>query len=114
MWDQLKLIDNYELKSIHSLAKTTGLLLSNEVIGLPCILNFEFDNANDKQFLFILLIFDKYFESSDSDKTKILFAKLVKNDSHVEFGKKLFAYLIKQFTQDIDLTIKNEVICHLI
>ena len=102
-------MDSYQLKSIHSLAKTTGLLLTEEVIGLPCLLNFEFENANEKQFLFILLIFDKYFESSNSDKTKILFAKLVKNDNHVEFGKKLFAYFVKQFTQDIDLKTKTEV-----
>jgi nucleolar MIF4G domain-containing protein 1 len=111
IWDQLKMMDNFELKSVHSLAKTTASLLNEEIIGLPCLLNFEFENSNEKQFLFILLIFDKYFEISNTDKTKILFAKLVKNDNHVEFGKKLFAYLAKQFIEDIDFTKKTEVKC---
>lgn len=43
------------------------------------------------------------------DNSKIMFAKLIKNDDHVEFGKRLFAFLVKEFKVDINLDTKSKV-----
>ncbi len=49
-----------------------------------------------------------YFEKSTVDKTKLLFAKLVKNDDHVEFGKQLFNYLVNLFKKELSFDNKSE------
>jgi hypothetical protein len=39
--------------------------------------------------------------------TKLLFAKLVKNDEHVEFAQKFFNYLVKDFSLENDVEKKD-------
>ena len=54
------------------------------------------------------MIFNRYFEESDEDKTKLIFAKLVKNDDHVEFAQKLFNYFVKDFSEENNVEQKSE------
>jgi len=113
IWDHMKIMesDNYNLKKIHNLAKLVSDLLSEQKISLPVILNFAFEEANIKQRTFINFLMDKLFGNLNNtpDKIKILFAKLVKNDDHVEFGKRLFYYLINDFKKEIELNKKEEM-----
>jgi nucleolar MIF4G domain-containing protein 1 len=106
IWDQMKIINTFTIKKLHNLAKLISDLLLTEKVSLPVFLPFEFENANPNQHTLVTYTFDNYFEQSDSDKTKMLFAKLVKNDSHVEFGKQLFNYLKNFFVKEIDLSKK--------
>ena len=112
IWDYMKIFENYnrsELKKIHNLSKLTGNLLIREKIGLPVLLHFKFEESDDKVKIFVLFVLDFYFEKSDQSKTKLLFAKLVKNDEHVEWAQHLFHFLVQQFSQEIDISSKNEI-----
>jgi hypothetical protein len=53
------------------------------------------------------MILNKYFNDSNEDKTKLLFAKLVKNGKHVEFAQILFNYLIKNFNEENEVEKKD-------
>ena len=112
IWDYMKIFENYsqsELKKIHNLSKLTGNLLIREKIGLPVLLHFKFEESDDKVKIFVLFVLDFYFEKSDQSKTKLLFAKLVKNDEHVEWAQHLFHFLVQRFSQEIDISSKNEI-----
>lgn len=111
IWDYMKVMHTFkanELKKIHNLAKLTSQLLADEKISLPVFLHYKFDEGDDNTRIFIIFAFDFYFELSNVNKTKILFAKLVKNDEHVEFAQRLFQFLLKDFTNEIDVERKNE------
>ena len=108
VWDYMKIFDTFKnLKKIHNLSKLTSNLLLGEKISLPVLLHFKFEEDNDKNKMFINMILNKYFNDSNEDKTKLLFAKLVKNDEHVEFAQKLFNYLVKDFNGDNDVEKKE-------
>lgn len=120
IWDHMKLLkesdENQEKdtnyftpKKIHNLAKLTAELLAEEKISLPVFLNFEFEDASENQKIFVISTFDKYFEKiTIPDRCKLLFAKLVKNDDHVEFAKRLFNLFINDFKQQINLDNKKK------
>ena len=107
VWDHMKLMDSYNNRKIHNLANLVSDLLALEKIAIPAILPFEFENSSRSQITFINYIFDMYFEKSTIDKTKLLFAKLVKNDDHVEFAKQLFNYFVNIFKRDISFDNKS-------
>ena len=111
IWDYMKIFENYnqsELKKIHNLSKLTSNLLLREKISLPVLLNFKFEQSNNKIKMFVLFVFDFYFEKSNETKTKILFAKLVKNDDHVEWAQHLFHFFIQDFSKEIDVNSKSQ------
>jgi hypothetical protein len=59
--------------------------------------------------MFIVMAFDYYFQCvGNPDKSKLLFAKLVKNDDHVEFGKRLFTFLVKNFKNEVKVDEKSQ------
>jgi hypothetical protein len=58
--------------------------------------------------MFVLFVFDFYFEKSNETKTKILFAKLVKNDDHVEWAQRLFHFFIQEYSKEIDVNSKSQ------
>jgi hypothetical protein len=101
VWDYIKIIDSYPLRKIHNLANLICDLLVSEKIGLPVFLPFEFEEATNNQRNLVNITFDKYFEKATTDKVKLMFAKLVKNDNHVEFAKQLFNYLVNFFKKEI-------------
>ena len=108
VWDYMKIFQNFKnVKKIHNLSKLTSNLLLGEKISLPVILHFKFEEDNDENKMFINMILNKYFKDSNEDKTKLLFAKLVKNDEHVEFGQKLFNYLVKDFNEENEVEKKE-------
>jgi nucleolar MIF4G domain-containing protein 1 len=107
IWDHMKLMENYNTRKLHNLANLVSDLLSLEKIALPVILPFEFENASRSQITFINYMFDMYFQKSTVDKTKLLFAKLVKNDEHVEFAKQIFNHLVNLFKKDISFENKS-------
>ena len=101
VWDYMKIFQNFKkLKKIHNLSKLTSNLLLGEKISLPVLLPFKFEEDNDENKMFVNMVLNKYFSDSNEDKTKLLFAKLVKNDEHVVFGQKLFNYLVKDFSEN--------------
>ncbi len=111
IWDYMKIFENYnqsELKKIHNLSKLTSNLLLREKISLPVLLHFKFEQSNNKIKMFVLFVFDFYFEKSTETKTKILFAKLVKNDDHVEWAQRLFHFFIQEFSKEIDVNSKSQ------
>ena len=111
IWDYMKIFQNYkqsELKKIHNLSKLTAKLLVDEKISLPVLLHFKFEESDENTRLFVIFMLDFYFESSNETKTKIIFAKLVKNDDHVEFAQRLCQFLINEFTKEINVTEKSE------
>ena len=111
IWDYMKIFENYnqsELKKIHNLSKLTSNLLLREKISLPVLLNFKFEQSNNKIKMFVLFVFDFYFEKSNETKTKILFAKLVKNDDHVEWAQRLFHFFIQEYSKEIDVNSKSQ------
>ena len=108
IWDYMKVLDKFKnVKKIHNLSKLTCNLLLGEKISLPVLLHFKFEEDIDENKMFINMILNKYFCDSTEDKTKLLFAKLVKNDEHVEFAQKLFNYLVKDFSQENDVEKKD-------
>ena len=108
VWDYMKIFDKFKnIKKIHNLSKLTSNLLLGEKISLPVLLHFKFEEDNNENKLFINMILNKYFSDSNEDLTKLLFAKLVKNDEHVEFAQKLFNYLVKDFNQENDVEKKD-------
>jgi hypothetical protein len=107
VWDHMKLMDNYNNRKIHNLSNLVSDLFALEKIAIPSILPFEFENSSRSQITFINYMFDMYFEKSTIDKTKLLFAKLVKNDDHVEFAKQLFNYFVNIFKRDISFDNKS-------
>ena len=108
VWDYMKIFDQFKnLKKIHNLSKLTCNLLLGEKISLPVLLHFKFEEDNDENKMFINMILNKYFNDSNEDKTKLLFAKLVKNGEHVEFAQKLFNYLIKNFNEENEVEKKD-------
>ena len=108
VWDYMKIFDKFKnIKKIHNLSKLTSNLLLGEKISLPVLLHFKFEEDNEENRLFINMVLNKYFSDSNEDKTKLLFAKLIKNDEHVEFGQKLFNYLVKDFNQENEVEKKN-------
>ena len=108
IWDYMKVLDKFKnVKKIHNLSKLTCNLLLGEKISLPVLLHFKFEEDIDENKMFINMILNKYFCDSNEDKTKLLFAKLVKNDEHVEFAQKLFNYLVKDFSQENDVEKKD-------
>ena len=107
----MKIFENFknkELKKIHNLSKLTAKLLVSEKISLPVLLHFKFEESDENTRMFVIFVLDFYFEESEEFKTKILFAKLVKNDDHVEFAQHLCQFLIKEFIKEIEITTKNE------
>ena len=111
IWDYMKIFENFknkELKKIHNLSKLTAKLLVSEKISLPVLLHFKFEESDENTRMFVIFVLDFYFEESEEFKTKILFAKLVKNDDHVEFAQHLCQFLIKEFIKEIEITTKNE------
>jgi nucleolar MIF4G domain-containing protein 1 len=113
IWDHMKIMVNYstsaELKKIHNLSKLTADLLATEKISLPVLLNFGFEDANENQRIFVTFTLDYYFERIKglADKSKLLFAKLVKNDQHVEFGRRLFNFLVNEFPKEVEINKKS-------
>ena len=108
VWDYMKIFDKFNnIKKIHNLSKLTSNLLLGEKISLPVLLHFKFEEDNDENKMFINMILNKYFSDSNEDRTKLLFAKLVKNDEHVEFAQKLFNYLVKDFNEENEVEKKN-------
>ena len=108
IWDYMKILENFKIKKIHNLSKLTANLLLKEKISIPVLLQFKFEEDKNENKIFVNMIFNKYFEESDEDKTKLIFAKLVKNDDHVEFAKKLFNYFAKDFSSENNIEQKNE------
>ena len=111
IYQELKIInkETFSPKKIHNMSKLVAELLSDEKISLPVFLPFEFENANDYQKKFMLMTFDHYFQfNANPDKSKLLFAKLVKNDDHVEFGKRLFTFLVKNFKNEVKMDEKSQ------
>ena len=108
VWDYMKIFDTFKnLKKIHNLSKLTSNLLLGEKISLPVLLHFKFEEDNEENKMFINMILNKYFKDSNEDRTKLLFAKLVKNDEHVEFAQKLFNYLVKDFNGENEVEKKD-------
>ena len=108
IWDYMKILDNFKIKKIHNLSKLTANLLLKEKISIPVLLQFKFEEDKKENKIFVNMIFNKYFQESDEDKTKLVFAKLVKNDDHVEFAQKLFNYFAKDFSSENNIEQKNE------
>ena len=109
VWDYMKIFENINnIKKIHNLSKLTSNLLVNEKISLPVLLHFKFEEDNDKNKMFINMILNKYFSESSEEKTKLLFAKLVKNNDHYEFAQKLFQYFVSDFSRENDVEKKDE------
>ena len=108
VWDYMKIFENFKnIKKIHNLSKLTCNLLLGEKISLPVLLHFKFEEDNDENKMFVNMILNKYFTDSNEDRIKLLFAKLVKNDEHVEFAQKLFNYLVKDFSMENDVEKKD-------
>jgi len=108
IWDYMKIMENFKIKKIHNLSKLTANLLLKEKISIPVLLQFKFEEDKNENKIFVNMVFNKYFEDSDEDKTKLIFAKLVKNDDHVEFAQKLFNYFAKDFSKENNVEQKNE------
>ena len=108
VWDYMKIFENFKnIKKIHNLSKLTCNLLLGEKISLPVLLHFKFEEDNEENKMFVNMTLNKYFTDSNEDRVKLLFAKLVKNDEHVEFAQKLFNYLIKDFSMETDVEKKD-------
>ena len=108
VWDYMKIFENFKnIKKIHNLSKLTCNLLLGEKISLPVLLHFKFEEDNDENKMFVNMVLNKYFTDSNEDRVKLLFAKLVKNDEHVEFSQKLFNYLVKDFSMENDVEKKD-------
>lgn len=88
-------------------------MLISEEIALPVFLPFEFEEADKSNKIFVVNTFNYFFEDkkNEIEKIKIIFAKLVKNDDHVEFAKRLFAYLKNDFKKSevVDFDNKSKV-----
>ena len=108
IWDYMKIIENFKIKKIHNLSKLTANLLIKEKISIPVLLQFKFEEDKNENKIFVNMVLNKYFSDSTEDKTKLIFAKLVRNDDHVEFAQKLFNYLIKDFSNENNVEEKNE------
>ena len=111
VWDYMKIFNTFkknELKKIHNLSKLISNLLIKEKISLPVLLHFNFENSDENCKIFVIFIFDFYFEKSNENKTKLLFAKLIKNEDHIEWAKNLFQFLTQQFSNEIEIYNKNE------
>ena len=108
IWDYMKIMENFKIKKIHNLSKLTANLLLKEKISIPVLLQFKFEEDKNENKIFVNMVFNRYFEESDEDKTKLIFAKLVKNDDHVEFAQKLFNYFAKEFSRENNVEQKNE------
>ena len=108
IWDYMKIIENFKIKKIHNLSKLTANLLLKEKISIPVLLQFKFEEDKNENKIFVNMVFNRYFEESDEDKTKLIFAKLVKNDDHVEFAQKLFNYFAKEFSRENNVEQKSE------
>ena len=108
IWDYMKILENFKIKKIHNLSKLTANLLLKEKISIPVLLQFKFEEDKNENKIFVNMVFNRYFEESDEDKTKLIFAKLVKNDDHVEFAQKLFNYFAKEFSRENNVEQKNE------
>lgn len=85
----------------------------SEKIALPVFLHYEFEEAHKSNKTFMIKAFNYFFsyKKSECEKIKILFAKLVKNDDHVDFSKRLFAFLKNDFKKSkiVDFDNKPEV-----
>jgi mannitol/fructose-specific phosphotransferase system IIA component (Ntr-type) len=83
------------------------------MIALPVFLHYEFEEAQKSNKIFMIKAFNSYFSNkkSECEKIKILFAKLVKNDNHVDFSKRLFAFLKNDFKRSkiVDFDNKSQV-----
>jgi hypothetical protein len=108
IWDYMKIIENFKIKKIHNLSKLIANLLIKEKISMPVLLQFKFEEDKNENKIFVNMVLNKYFTDSTEDKTKLIFAKLVRNDDHVEFAQKLFNYLIKDFSNENNVEQKNE------
>ena len=111
IWDYMKIFytfKNNELKKIHNLSKLISNLLIKEKISLPVLLHFNFENSDENCKIFVIFIFDFYFEKSNENKVKLLFAKLIKNEDHIEWAKHLFQFLTQEFSNEIEIYNKNE------
>ena len=108
IWDYMKIIDNLKIKKIHNLSKLTTNLLLKEKISIPVLLHYQFEEDKNENKIFVNMILNKYFNESTEDKTKLLFAKLIKNDDHVEFAQKLFHFLVKSFSNENNIEQKDE------
>jgi len=111
IWDHLKIMskDTFSPKKLHNLSKLVAELLVDEKISLPVLLPFEFENANEFQNMFVVMVFDYYFQIVvNPDKCKMIFAKLVKNDDHVEFGRRLFTFFVKDYKIEVKVEEKSK------
>ena len=108
IWDYMKILENFKIKKIHNLSKLTANLLLKEKISIPVLLQFKFEEDKKENKIFVNMVFNKYFEDSEEDKTKLIFAKLVRNDDHVEFAQKLFNYFAKDFSSENNVEQKDE------
>ncbi len=108
IWDYMKIMENFKIKKIHNLSKLTANLLIKEKISIPVLLQFKFEEDKNENKIFVNMILNKYFNDCTEDKTKLIFAKLVRNDDHVEFAQKLFNYLIKDFSNENKVEQKSE------
>jgi hypothetical protein len=108
IWDYMKILENFKIKKIHNLSKLTANLLLKEKISIPVLLPFKFEEEKNENKIFVNMVLNKYFADGSEDKTKLIFAKLVKNDDHVEFAQKLFNYLVKDFSNENNIEEKDE------
>lgn len=101
------------ISKIDNLSKLTSDLLVSEKIALPVFLQFEFEEAKQEAKLFVIKCLNYFFSNKKNtpEKTKIIFAKLVKNDEHVEFSKMLFAFMKNSFKKSkvVDLESRSQV-----
>jgi hypothetical protein len=73
------------------------------------LLPFKFEESDDKTLMFVVFVLDDYFEEVNSvANVKIQFAKLIKNDEHVEFGKRLCYFLMNGFVNEVDFNEKGD------
>ncbi len=76
-------------------------------------MQFEFEDAKKEAKIFVIKCLDYFFSNKKNtiEKTKIIFAKLVKNDEHVEFAKMLFAFIKNTFKKSklVDIDNKSQV-----
>ena len=86
----------------------------SENIALPVFLHFEFEESDKFNKIFVVKTLNYFFsdKKSECEKIKIICAKLVKNDDHVEFSKRLFAFLKNDFKKSkiVDFDNKPQVI----
>lgn len=76
---------------------------------MPVFLQYEFEEADKSTKAFMIYAMNYFFsdKKNEPERIKIIFAKLVKNDDHVDFAKRLFAFLKNDFKNSKIVDFKN-------